>query len=265
MHPILFEIPVFGGLPVYTYGVLVATGFLVGIFWIVRESKRVGLDPARSMDLVFYIIISAIIGSRILYLIVNDPSRLIKEPWSIFMIWEGGLVFYGGVIFAVTASVIYMAKNKMKFLSYADVFAPGLVIGHAIGRIGCLMAGCCHGAAAGSHWYAIVFPGDPHSSAPANIPLYPTQLIESSGDLLIFLFLVLFRKHKKFDGQIFALYLVLYSILRFFNEMLRGDTDRGYIVQNTISTAQGISIALFIMGVLMLARGYVKKRRGDES
>ena len=198
MHPILFEIPIFGGLTIYTYGFLVATGFIVGIAWIAYETRRQKLETAKALDLIFYIIISAILGSRLLFLIVNDPTRLIKQPWSLFMIWEGGLVFFGGLLGAIIVSIIYFRRNKMGFFKYADVFAPGLAIGHAFGRLGCLMAGCCHGRPAGLHWYSITFPENPDSFAPANVPLYPTQIIECIGELSIFIILVLFRKHKKF-------------------------------------------------------------------
>lgn len=264
MHPVLFEIPLFGGLTIYTYGFLVATGFVVGIAWIAYETRRLKLKTAKSIDLVFYIIVAAILGSRLLFLIVNDPMRLLKEPWSLFMVWEGGLVFFGGLIGAVLVSIFYFRRNKMKFLTYVDVFAPAIALGHAFGRFGCLMAGCCHGRPAGDHWYSIVFPNNPESSAPANIPLYPTQIIESSGELLIFLLLVLFRKHKKFDGQVFALYLILYSILRFFNEMLRGDTDRGFIIENVLSTSQGISMILFTTGISLMVWGYRRVRKSNE-
>lgn len=265
MHPVLFEIPIFRGLTIYTYGVLVAAGFMAGIVWIIYETRRLDLDTARALDLVFYIIIAAIIGSRLMFLIVNDPARLVKEPWSLFMIWEGGLVFQGGLLFSIIVSVIYFKRKKMPFLPYADVFSPAIALGHVFGRFGCLMAGCCYGGPAPSGaWYAIVFPNNPNTFALPGVPLYPTQPLESLGELLIFLGLVIFRKHKKFDGQVFAIYLMAYSVLRFFNEMLRGDADRGYVIKGLISTAQGVSIVLFCCGVALLIWGYRRVRRGDE-
>jgi phosphatidylglycerol:prolipoprotein diacylglycerol transferase len=264
MHPVLFEIPIFGGITIYTYGALVATGFLAGILWIVYETKRLNLDTARALDLIFYIIISAIIGSRLLFLIVTDPIRLIKQPWSLFTVWEGGLVFFGGLIAATIVSIIYFRRKKMKILPNMDLFIPGIAIGHAFGRLGCLMAGCCHGKIIGDHWYAIVFPENPDSFAPADTFLYPTQIIEASGELLIFFALVLFRKHKKFDGQVFALYLIAYSILRFLNEMLRGDVDRGYVIKGILSTSQSVSLVLFCIGTTLMVWGYRKLRRGHE-
>lgn len=250
----------FGGLTIYTYGFLVATGFFAGIAWIVYDTNRLKLETAKVVDLVFYLIIAAILGSRIVFLIVNDPMRLLKQPWSMFMVWEGGLVFFGGLIGAVVASLYYFKRKKMSFLLYADIFSPGIAIGHVFGRFGCLMAGCCHGRLSGEHWYSIVFPNVPTTFAPVGVHLYPTQIIEMSGEFLIFLVLVLFRKHKKFDGQVFAFYLILYSILRFLNEMLRGDVDRGYIIKNVISTSQGVSLLLFTIGISLLVWGYKKTR-----
>lgn len=260
MHPILFKIPLFGGVTVYTYGFMVAAGFVAGIFWIIYETRKKGLDTGKALDLIFYIIISSIIGSRILYLIVMDPTRLITEPWSIFMVWEGGLVFFGGLIAAGITALIFFWKYKMPIRIYLDVFAPALAIGHAFGRIGCFMVGCCHGRPASSGWlrFALTFPDNPDTFAPANIPLYPTQLIEAAGELTIFLVLILFRKYKHFRGQVFALYLILYSVLRFSNEFLRGDPDRGYIIEDTLSTSQGVSIGLFILGVVIMIWGYKK-------
>lgn len=260
MHPILFEIPLLGGITIYSYGVLVASGFVAGIIWVVHESKRLGYNPANALDLVFYIIIAAILGSRLLFLIVNDPSRLLHEPWSLFMVWEGGLVFFGGLLGSVAVALIYLRRKKLPLLEYVDMFSPAIAIGHMFGRLGCLMAGCCFGRPTFESWYSITFPVDPHSFAPGGVPRYPTQIIESIGNLIIFLILVFYRKHKLASGTVFGLYLILYSILRFFVELLRGDPDRGYIIQDYLSTSQGVSIFLFICGIAVSIYSIKRKR-----
>lgn len=262
MHPILFNIPILGYITIHTYGVMVVAGMIAGILWITYESRRLGYDTGKILDLIFYVIVSGVIGSRIFYLMVNDPGRIVKEPWSMFMIWEGGLVFHGGVVFALIVMVIIARKQRFPIASIVDIFAPALAIGHAFGRIGCLMAGCCHGRPAGEAWYSIVFPNDPASFAPPGIGLYPTQIIESIGEVIIFVILVLFRKYKRFEGQVFALYLMIYSILRFLNELLRGESDRGYIIKDSLSVGQGMSIALFIIGILIMVFGYSRKKEG---
>lgn len=261
MHPVLLEIPLFGGFTIYTYGALAALGFLAGIIWISYETRRLNLSSAIALDLAFYIIVSAIIGSRILFLILTDPSRLVRQPWSIFMVWEGGLVFFGGLIAAIIASIIFIRYKKIDFWAYSDVFAPAIALGHAFGRLGCLMAGCCYGRPVDDKWFGLIFPDDPRTFAPSGISLYPTQIIDGLGEILIFIGLVVLSRRKKFDGQLFALYLMGYSVLRFINEFLRGDMDRGYIIPDVLSSGQGISIALFLAGLAIIGlRGF--KRGG---
>ncbi len=251
MHPVLFKIPLFGGLTIYSYGVMIAAAFLVGLSWVMRESARQGEDPSKAMDLVFYIILSAIVGSRILHVFVSDWDRFLDQPLIFFKIWEGGLVFYGGFIAAVAVSIWYVRRHRMPFLKIADIFAPGIAIGHAVGRVGCMLAGCCYGSVAPlGAWYAITFPPGPRTFAPVGIPLYPTQWMESLGELSIFFILLVVRKFKRFDGQIIAVYLMLYALLRFFDEYFRGDPERGFLVP-WLSTSQFISLIAFPAGVLL--------------
>jgi len=259
MHPLLFKIPIFGGVEIRTYGFLVSLGFVSGILWVVRESKRLSLDTDSVLDLIFWIIFSGIIGSRLNYLIITDPSRIIREPWSVIALWEGGLVYYGGLISAILVVLIYTKRKRLSLPVYADVIAPAVALGHAFGRIGCFMAGCCYGAVAHGSAIAVVFPDDPRGIAPPGIPLYPTQLMESLGEFLIFFILVLIRRRKRFDGEVFSFYLVFYAILRFCVEFFRGD-ERGFIMRGILSHAQGISILLFVVGLTLLARGFIKAR-----
>ncbi|MBI2346738.1 MAG: prolipoprotein diacylglyceryl transferase, partial [Deltaproteobacteria bacterium] len=236
-------IPIFGGLKIHTYGVLVALGFLVGMWWVSHEAEQVGEDPRRATDLVFYIIIAAIVGSRIAHVLLIERDRFLADPLMIVRIWEGGLVFHGGLVGAVAVSIWYTRRHGRSFWRYADLFAPAIALGHSLGRLGCLAAGCCHGApVAAAHWWTLTFPPNPQGSAPPGLPLYPTQLIESSGEFLIFLFLVLFRRRLRVPGQLFACYLFLYGILRFFNEGLRGEETRYYLIGHQWTAAQEISL-----------------------
>ena len=252
MHPVFFKIPFFGGITIYSYGVMVATAFVVAILWVTYESKRLGQNPAQEMDLTFYVILSAIIGSRLLHVAISERAAFLQDPLMLFKIWRGGLVFYGGLISALIVSGWYIRRHKMPLLLTLDIFAPAIAIGHAIGRIGCFLAGCCHGKVA-SHeaWYTVVFPVDAHSFAPAGIALYPTQLMEVLGEMLIFLALVILRKFKRFDGQIFAIYAMLYAILRSCIEIFRGDLERGFVIEPWISTSQFVSMFVFAIGLGM--------------
>jgi phosphatidylglycerol:prolipoprotein diacylglycerol transferase len=255
MYPILFKIPLFGGVPVYTYGMMVALAFVVGIVWVNYESKRLGQDAGKATDLVFYIILSAIIGSRIVYIITTERERFLENPLMFFKIWEGGLVFYGGLIAAAAVGIWFVRRHKLPILLYCDIFAPAIALGHSIGRLGCLMAGCCYGkqVAAGA-WYAITFPLREHTFAPVGIPLYPTQIMESAAEFLIFLVLFFLRKRKKFTGQLIATYLILYGVFRFGIEFIRGDMDRGFVIPDILSVSQAVSIVMIAIGIFLYAR-----------
>lgn len=258
MHPVLFTIPIFGGLPVHTYGVMAAIGFLAGMWWAGYDARRRGENPNRVMDMVFYMILGGIVVSRLHYIIVTDPGMFLRAPLDVFKIWQGGITFYGGVIGGVLAVLFLSWRYKMSFWLFADIVSPGVSLGHAFGRLGCLMAGCCHGlpTPAGA-WYGITFPEGVGALAPTGVSLYPTQPMEAFGEVLIFLFLVWRGRHPKFSGQIFALYIMMYAVMRFALEYLRGDTDRGWWVEPYISTSQGIAIMMFGLGVSL----YMWRRR----
>jgi phosphatidylglycerol:prolipoprotein diacylglycerol transferase len=242
MHPDLFSI---GPITIHTYGVMVAIGFLLGIGLALRQARKEGIPPEKISDLSFYLLLAAIIGSRIFYILLN-PGPYIKNPVAILKIWEGGLVFYGGLIFAVITGVIYIKRHNLSLWQIADIFAPSIAVGHAIGRLGCFFAGCCHGRPADLPW-AVTFT-DPHSLAPLGIALHPTQLYEAGGEFINFLILLLLRKRQTFRGEVFWSYVILYSILRFFVEFFRGDAARGMLTQE-LSVAQAISIVMFFTAI----------------
>ncbi|MBN1932034.1 MAG: prolipoprotein diacylglyceryl transferase [Desulfobacterales bacterium] len=245
MYPVLFKL---GKLTIYTYGFFVAMGFLVGILIAKMEAKRLEQDPQMIMDLAFYILIAAIIGSRLFYVMTN-PKIFLSNPLEILKIWNGGLVFYGGFIAALLTALIYLKKQKIELWKVADIMAPALAAGHFLGRLGCFFAGCCYGKICDLPW-AVTFT-HPDTLAPVGIPLHPTQLYSALGNLIIFSFLWLFRRRKKFDGQLFWLYVVLYGISRTLIEILRDDF-RGYFFYGILSISQLIGITLIIIAIGML-------------
>ena len=259
MYPILIKIPIFDGFTIFYYGALVAFGFLAGIFYITKEAKRLGEDTSKILDLVFWVIVSAIIGSRIYYVLTSEPGLILDDPLSFFKIWRGGLVFQGGVLGALIVGTWWVIRHKLPLWKYMDIFAPAIALGHFFGRIGCFMSGCCHGRPA-SHesWYTITFPADPSSFAPPGLPLYPTQFMEAGGELLIFIGLFFFIKKKKFDSQIMSLYLISYAILRFVVEFFR-DTGNRTILFWTFSVAQLVSLVLIVFAVWMWVRNSKKE------
>ena len=249
MFPTLFTIP-FVHLKVHSYGVMVALGFFLGISLISREAKRQNLPVDKILDLCFYIIVTAIIGSRIFYIVVEEP-QLLNQPLEWFKIWEGGLVFYGGFIAALLTGFWYLRKHHLDFLKIGDIFVTGLALGHGLGRLGCFFAGCCFGRPAPHFPFAITFPHSEEGIAPVGIPLYPTQLMEAGADFLIFAFLLWRLRKKQFDGQIMLLYLILYSIVRSSIEVFRGDISRGFIWNETVSVAQGLSLVWIIIALIL--------------
>ncbi len=265
MHPILFTlpdwIPLLGGKALHTYGALVALGFFTGMQWIRFESKRVGLNPDRAMDLFFYIVLAAIVGSRVLYVFASVPDWW-RDPLVFIRFWEGGLVFYGGLIGAVLVSILYARKHAIPFFKIADVFTPAIALGHAIGRLGCIAAGCCYGKPAPA-WFPLsfVYPSGPNALAPAGIELYPVQLFESLAEGLIFLFLIWFRKKKKFEGEVFLLYIIIYPVLRAILEIFRGDEIRGFVIDGVLSTSQFIGMIWVVIATFV----WLKILRGKKT
>ncbi len=247
MHPILFEVL---GFPVYSYGVLLAAAYLLGLrFALVRARSR-GLDPNRVMDLGIWIIISALVGAKLLLLAVEfDTYRHPAELWTLM---RSGGVFYGGLIAAVVVALWYLRHYRMPMWTVTDVFAPGIALGHVIGRMGCLFAGCCFGRPTSVPW-AITF----HSTfaaqnvgTPLDVPLHPTQLYEASAELFILgLLLASERQGRQFPGRTFWLYMFLYGVSRFIIEFFRGD-ERGTI--GMLSTSQFVSVILVPLAIVML-------------
>ena len=251
MHPVLIHIPLGAGFNIYTYGVLAAVGFLCGICWIAHEGKLKGIAAERIFDLSFYNIIGAIVGGRTLYIITELP-RFLEHPLDMLKIWEGGLVFYGGLIACLIISYFYCKKHNIPIITMTDVFMPGVALGHSIGRFGCLFAGCCYGKTVGiPRFWSLMFPHNPQCLAPTGIPLYPTQLMETGTLLIIFALLVLIRRLQRFKGQVFLSYLVLYAIGRSILEIFRGDTVRGFIIEGVLSTSQFISILIVIFAIIL--------------
>ncbi|MGE5173124.1 MAG: prolipoprotein diacylglyceryl transferase [Betaproteobacteria bacterium] len=256
MHPILFEIPrieflnwVIGPIPIRLYGLMIGLGFILGVYLAARQAKKEGVNPDRVLDLGVYMLLMAIVGSRFLFVLTN-LQEFADKPLDAFAIWKGGLVFYGGVLAAVPVGIWYVKRHSLPVWKTADITAPSISLGHAFGRLGCFFAGCCYGAPCSTS-IGITF-SDPHSLAPLGVPLYPTQLMESSGEFLIFGMLLLLRRSKTFDGQLFWLYGLFYAVLRFVIEFFRGDAVRGLYFGNVISTSQIIALGVFALSGLMI-------------
>lgn len=255
MYPKLLElpwtIPHFGTITIYTYGVLLAAAYLLGLQLALTRAKAKGLDSTKVMDLGIYIIISALVGAKLL-LLLTDFQTFKSNPAELFNLLREGGVFYGGLIVAVLVALWYIRRVGLPLWTTCDVFAPGIALGHVIGRMGCFFAGCCFGRPTNVPW-AITFT-NPFANAnvgtPLNVPLHPTQLYEAGAELLILVFLLVTEnKGRKFAGRTFWLYMLLYAISRYVIEFYRGD-ERGTV--GPFSTSQFISLLLAPLAVLML-------------
>jgi len=233
-----------GNFTIYWYGVLVALAFLAGLW---TASRRAALSAIRGeiiVDLGPWLILGTLIGARGLYVISYWREDFAAKPlWQIFNIRGGGLVFYGGLIGASLAYALYVRFKKLPFWKLADILAPSIALGHAIGRIGCLMNGCCYGRVCSLPW-AIQFPYG-HETHPNRV--HPTQLYESLLNLGLYACLAWRFRNKKFDGEIFSFYLLGYAPLRAFVEFFRGDY-RTYYLDGRATPAQMLSIAIFALG-----------------
>ncbi|MEF2144434.1 MAG: prolipoprotein diacylglyceryl transferase [Desulfovibrionaceae bacterium] len=245
MHPILID---FGPLAIHTYGLFIAVAFLLSIWWGIREARLAELDTNVVPDLALIIVISAMLGARLLHVLLELPHFL-EHPLEAFMIWRGGLVFSGGLFLAVAVSLWFMKRRHQPLFRWLDVAAPAITLGQAIGRIGCFFAGCCYGLPTNAPW-AVTF-HDPACLAPLNIPLHPTQLYHSVTALVIFGILVISRKLFKTPGQRMGLYLVLYPASRFVIEFYRDDY-RGYA--GPLSVTQVMVAVFFCVGLFLLFR-----------
>jgi phosphatidylglycerol:prolipoprotein diacylglycerol transferase len=245
MHPELFSI---GPLTIHTYGLFVALGFAVALLVSIKIGKAQGLESPLIMDMGFIIILCAIIGSRLGYVLLN-LSHYVHYPLDFFKIWEGGLVFSGGLVLVVLVMSWYLKHHNLPYWKTADLWAPGMAIGQAIGRIGCFMAGCCYGRPTDVKW-CVVFT-HPQSFAPLNVCIHPTQLYSSLAGFIIFAVLMLLTAKKKYDGQIFIWLIILHSLARLFIERFRGD-DRGLVPGTEMSVTQLITLLLLIAAVVTL-------------
>jgi len=263
-----------------------------------REAKSKGqeLGPivgrkAREhiLDIGFWVFVGAMVGSRVLFIVVNwgGPDGYGADPMRIFQIWVGGFVFYGGFIGAALAALVYCRSHRIDFRGLADIGAPLVALGHFFGRMGCMSAGCCWGKVCEDPGFALGAhfpPGsmaygsmvmDPaysqyileHGYTPA---LHPTQLYEGMGELALFFLLTWWAREKRFQGQILALWLMLYALLRLSIETFRGDFGRGMLLRwpeadpVLLSTSQTVGIGMFVVGAILYLRWRPKAEPGGE-
>jgi phosphatidylglycerol---prolipoprotein diacylglyceryl transferase len=256
-----------GSLTIHWYGVMIALAFLAGLWTATLRARREKIPGDKIADVTLWLMIGAILGARIVYVTTYWKEEFAGQPLSeIFMIQRGGLVYYGGFIGATIAGAIYIRWKKLPFWKTADVLTPSIALGSFFGRVGCLLNGCCYGKPTDLPW-AIQFPNQSYAwsqqyyqqhlpgvgpDTPA-LPVHPTEIYSGLLNLVLYFFLAWLFRRKKFDGQIFATYLLCYAVTRSFVECFRGDYDPKYHLHFGLTPAQWIGVPIFIAGLALAA------------
>jgi phosphatidylglycerol:prolipoprotein diacylglycerol transferase len=258
VNPVFFEI---GQLTIHWYGVFMALGFLAGLVNWILLSKRKGCDFAYSSDLLFWIMVSGVLGARIAY-VISDFRNFAAEPVTILFIHRGGLIYYGGFVAAIVAIIFFSRLRGEPVWSVLDFAATSLPLAHAFGRVGCFLNGCCYGSeyngpfavtypTHGPIWWQQVNAGRIMKyTADRSLPLHPVQLYEATMNLLLYVVLLYVYRRRKRDGTVAAVYLLTYSVIRFCMEFFRGDPR---MIWQGLTYAQLVSIGLFATGLALLA------------
>ena len=248
MHPIFIDT---GFLTIRWYGVMAALGFLLATFLINYNRKRACMSENQATALVFIAIIGGVVGARIFYVAQNWSAQFSGNFMEVFRIDHGGLVFYGGFFLALAGVVVYCLKAKLDIVRVLDVFSPALAAGHAMGRIGCFLNGCCYGKTT-ECFMGVKYP---EGSAPFmkyfGAPVHPVQLYEAAGNIALAVFLFwLLRKVKR--GVTVGVYITLYGIMRFTDEFFRGDHPHDQLWLGRFTPAQVIGLLLIPAGIITL-------------
>lgn len=242
-----------GGLTIYWYGVIIVSGLILGLYLATREADRLGLKKDLIIDFIMFAAFFAVLFARIYYVVFEWEQYANGPWWSVFAVWEGGIAIHGAILGGVLTAIVYARVKKISFWQLADIVAPSLILGQAIGRWGNFMNQEAHGGPISEATY-----NNFHQYLPDfimnqmcidGVMYHPTFLYESVWNLLVFIFLIVLRKYNPLRGEIFLSYLITYSIGRFFIEGMR--TDSLYIV-GELRTAQLVSIGLILLGIILI-------------
>jgi len=260
MHPRLFtiDVPDFlqGFLPahisLHSYGFMIALGVIASFIIALKMTKKYGLNADKLSSLFLWVMIAAVVGGRIFFYF-EDINRYISDPSQLLEVRGGGFVFYGSLIFAVPTLIWWLKRNKIPVRPVLDIIAFISPTIQSFGRVGCFMAGCCHGKVC-DNALGVTFSHPDTLARPINTPLYPTQLFDIGINLIIIATLLLIRKKKQFEGQLFLIYIVMYGVGRSINEIYRGDEARGFVFNGLLSHSQFIAICLIAITTVFWMR-----------
>lgn len=244
MHPEFITFELFGKpITLHFYGVLIALGATVGYFYMARVAKKeLGIEPEVIQGLARWAILAAFVGGK-LFFYFEDPSFYFGTPANMLKNFRTGFVFYGSLLFVIPTVIWYFRKYNMPFWPMMDRLAITACIVHVFGRLGCFFAGCCYGLPTNMPW-GVTFTSELSMAKPLHTALHPTQLYEIILIGSILIVLLMFKRHKRFEGQLFLMYIMLYALGRSVTEIFRGDIRRGFIVEDLLSHSQFISVLL---------------------
>jgi phosphatidylglycerol---prolipoprotein diacylglyceryl transferase len=256
VHPVLIEI---GRFKLYSYGLMLALSFWVGILWAAHRASKKGVKAEAIYDLSIILILAAVLGSRTLYILTHRADY--HSLLDVVALWQGGATFYGGFILALAGAFVFLRKKRIPFLLVADVCSPSIALGYGFTRIGCFLSGCCFGRPAGSG-FGVVFPA--HSPAGylcPGVPLQPTQLYASLGGIVIAGLLILIERKSPFKGFLFALLCILYGAERFIEDIFRYYEPSARLGRH-LTQSQAISVCLAAAGLMLLVVLSARARNG---
>jgi len=243
--------------PLIIFGLFLAASFVVAIIMVKDESRKTGCDPEHMQDLCFWLLIAAIFGSRILYVTAN-PTRFVSDPLEVFRIWNGGIAYYGGIIASVIISIVFINKTRMPLGRTFDTLAPAIAIGHFFGWLGCFFSGSCRGYLSDLPWLVKI--AHPDALASPTASLHPTSLYLATSNLVIFCILLYYKDRRRFNGQIFWLYALLYGISRFLIEALLGNNGEPAVVDLSVRPVTSLSVAITALAALIYLNHNAKRR-----
>ncbi|MBW7996586.1 MAG: prolipoprotein diacylglyceryl transferase [Candidatus Glassbacteria bacterium] len=253
MHPVIFRL---GPLEIKSYGVMLAVSFLVGYLFARKRAVHRGIRQEALLDLCFWILLSAIVGSRAFY-IATHWDQYADSPLGAFSIWEGGLSMMGGVLMALAVGWLFLKKAGVRFTQMADVVAPSIALGIGLTRIGCFLYGCCYGLPTDLA-LGITFPEVSAAGSHFHVPIHPTQLYSSAYGFAILGILMLIDRFRPREGALFGIFAMLYAIARFTVDFYRYYEPQQYVTAQpaALTNNQIISMALFVFGAVLAVRAW---------
>jgi phosphatidylglycerol:prolipoprotein diacylglycerol transferase len=258
------DLPGLGTVSVQAYFFWMMIACLVATEVAIREARRSGESPAEVLRLSAAAIVAGLLGARAFHFLFVAPDRFAESPTSFFAVWEGGMVFYGGLIGGLLTVLLWSRVRVLPLLRLGDILAAPVMMGLAIGRIGCLSNGCCYGRpidwGSGLEWpWAVTFLGGELPRALQGVPLHPTQAYSSINALALFLLIGAVRQRQRFEGQALGVLLVGYGLSRSLLELFRFDLGRNFLFEESwgqlLSTSQAISVPIVLLGAILLLRG----------